>query len=143
MMADIGTWESRFVDAYIMRSKRERYLSFLRAPRRRKEILNRLNHTFDYDPNRATRLEPPLIFAEPLIALLRERGADETSVYMLALSGDDAATPLSSRECHELLWTDESWSSDPHQRRVFVHLTDEGWNRWTRGDWVDPWGKCQ
>jgi hypothetical protein len=65
----------------------------------------------------------------------------QQSVIMLALSGDDSATPLSNRECYEALWTDESWSSDPNHRRVFVHLTDEGCDRWQRGDWVDPWEK--
>ena len=48
------THETAFVSAFVVPEKRARYLEFLAKPKRRRELLDRLNHFFDFVPQFAT-----------------------------------------------------------------------------------------
>jgi hypothetical protein len=67
--------EEAFVSVFVVPEKRTRYLEFLRKPKRRAEILDRLSHFFDFVPQLAT----PVARDSALAALLRKRGAGETA----------------------------------------------------------------
>ena len=81
----MSTHEQAFVSAFVIPAKRARYAEFLAKPKRRGEILGRLNHFFDFVPELATQVprDPP----ERLAALLRKRGAP-ASAYLIADSSD-------------------------------------------------------
>lgn len=49
MSIDRNYWEAKFVDAFVLKSKRSRYKKLLRDPRKRFKILDRLNHNADLD----------------------------------------------------------------------------------------------
>jgi hypothetical protein len=70
--------EEAFVNAFIVREKRSRYLQFLASSKRRREILDRLNHTLDYDPALATRLPSEHQSADAVERLLKQKGAGAT-----------------------------------------------------------------
>jgi len=67
--------EEAFVSVFVVPEKRTRYLEFLRKPKRRAEILDRLCHFFDFVPQLAT----PVARDSALATLLRKRGAGETA----------------------------------------------------------------
>jgi hypothetical protein len=81
-MAEASTWEQRFVEKYIVSSKRERYLAFLKGDKRRQKILERLNHTLDFDERKAMRLESPSCTPDALISLLNGHRVTETCYFM-------------------------------------------------------------
>ncbi len=56
-MAEVSLWEQAFVRAYIVAEKRDRYLAFLKGRKHRRKILDRLNHSLDYDERYATPLD--------------------------------------------------------------------------------------
>jgi hypothetical protein len=66
--------EEAFVSAFIVPEKQTRYLEFLRKPKRRAEILDRLCHFFDFVPQLAT----PIDRSSGLVSSLRKRGAGST-----------------------------------------------------------------
>ena len=67
--------EAAFVSVFIVPEKRARYIEFLRKPKRRTEILRRLNHFFDFVPQLATQIARDSAMAD----LLRKRGAKATA----------------------------------------------------------------
>lgn len=67
--------EEAFVLAFVVAARRARYLEFLRSPKRRLEILRRLNHCFDFEPALAT----PVSRNFDLALLLRNRGAGNSA----------------------------------------------------------------
>lgn len=81
-MAELSFWEQRFVEEYIVASKRARYLTFLKGPKHRQKILERLNHSLDYDESKATRLDAQRRDEDSLIALLRSHHVAETCYLM-------------------------------------------------------------
>ncbi len=83
-MVDVADWERRFVDAYIVKAKRKRYLEFLSNPKRRQKILERLNHALDYDRQCATEVDGSMANTEALVGLLKKHGADSTVCYLVA-----------------------------------------------------------
>jgi hypothetical protein len=70
--------EARFVRAFILPEKRERYTRLLSHPKRRGKILERLNHKLDIDYRFATPVPPPQRQARTVERLLRQRGAGLT-----------------------------------------------------------------
>ena len=66
--------EESFVSVFVVPEKRARYAEFLRKPKRRREILDRLCHFFDFIPELATAVARDA----PLVSLLRQRGAGAT-----------------------------------------------------------------
>jgi hypothetical protein len=83
VMANVSHWEQRFVEEYIVKAKRERYLTFLKGHKHRKKILERLNHSLDYNESKACRLDSSFKAVEPLIALLRSHHVADTC-YLVA-----------------------------------------------------------
>ena len=75
-------WEEKFVRAYVVKSKRERYLSHLKSSKHRPKILNRLNHALDYDSRLATNLAKSHRTDQSLIDLLTVRGVSGNCFLM-------------------------------------------------------------
>jgi len=65
--------EEALVDAFIVPAKRERYKTLLANPKRRRKLLDGLNHCRDLDPRYATQIPSKT----DVVALLRSRGAPE------------------------------------------------------------------
>jgi hypothetical protein len=77
--------EEAFVSVFVVPEKRARYLEFLRKPKRRWEMLNRLNHFFDFIPHLAT----PAVRNANLADELRRRGAGDTAYVIGGSDGFD------------------------------------------------------
>jgi len=83
-MADVSHWEDAFVRAYIVAEKRDRYLTFLKGPKHRRKILERLNHSLDYNDRHATVLDATYSFPNTLTEYLMGRGVDHTACCLMA-----------------------------------------------------------
>jgi len=81
--------EELFVSAFVVPEKRARYAEFLRKPKRRAEILNRLCHFFDFVPKLASQVPRE----SALASLLRKRGAGP-SAHIIGGQNDGADLPL-------------------------------------------------
>lgn len=79
--------EEAFVNAFIIRKKRSRYLQLLSNPKHRHEILDRLNHALDFAPTFATLLPPEQRSVEQVEKLLRQKAAEATC-HIIADTGD-------------------------------------------------------
>ena len=79
-MADVDFWERRFVEAYVERSTRGRYLEMLKGPKRRQKVLDRLNHNPGFDFSKARDLGS--IDADGLTALLGSLRVEPTGFLM-------------------------------------------------------------
>ena len=79
------THETAFVSAFVVPEKRARYLEFLAKPKRRRELLDRLNHFFDFVPQFATVTGSRS--AAELEHFLRAKGAGDTA-HIIADSSD-------------------------------------------------------
>lgn len=82
--------EEVIINAFMTSIRRERWLTSLKNPSRRRAILDRLNHCRDFD-GRYARLLPP---QTDVIALLRKRGAGNVlrSVGFTSDRWSDAST---------------------------------------------------
>ena len=83
-MADASHWEDAFVRAYIVAEKRDRYLTFLKGPKHRHKILERLNHSLEYDDRHATVLNATHSIPNALTEYLMGRGVDHTMCCLMA-----------------------------------------------------------
>jgi hypothetical protein len=83
--------EAAFVAAFVIPDKRSRYSDFLSNPKRRSEILNRLNHFFDFIPERAMAI--PRGSSVELDRTLRARGAG-SHAYVIGSDRDACELPL-------------------------------------------------
>jgi hypothetical protein len=106
-MAALSFWEQRFVEEYIVASKRSRYLTFLKGPKHRKKILERLNHSLDYDESKATRLDASYRSEDSLLALLQSHYVSETC-YLMAdqnrYDGQELTLENAIRELFQNFW---------------------------------------
>jgi hypothetical protein len=77
--------ENAFVEAFLLSECRERYKLFLANTRRRKKILDRLNHSLDYLPSLALPIPGGQHSAEGVARLLNKRGVKDTDkVYIFS-----------------------------------------------------------
>ncbi len=77
--------EEAFVRAFIQRTKRDRYLEALAHPKRRNKILNRLNHSWDFDDRFVELIDKRDDCPEGLLQVLLRKGAKASaSTYMFA-----------------------------------------------------------
>ncbi|MFO0922645.1 MAG: hypothetical protein U0905_09190 [Pirellulales bacterium] len=83
-MAEVSLWEQAFVRAYIVAEKRDRYLAFLKGRKHRRKILDRLNHSLDYDERYATPLDARYKIPKALIVYLIGRGVDRLTCCLMA-----------------------------------------------------------
>jgi len=58
MPSDRSLWETKFVDAFVLKQKRSRYKTFLSNLRKRNKFLDRLNHNADFDFDKAIEIKP-------------------------------------------------------------------------------------
>lgn len=70
MPDDRKFWEEKFVDSYVLESKRSRYKKLLHDPKKRPKILDRLNHNADLDFAKAIELTGGQTFSEQLVRKL-------------------------------------------------------------------------
>jgi hypothetical protein len=73
--------EEAFVSAFIVPHKQARYSQLLPNPKRRRKLLDRLNHSDDVDVSKGTYF-PHQQDAAELESLLRTRGAGETCMVI-------------------------------------------------------------
>ena len=104
-MADVDFWERRFVEAYVERSTRERYLEMLKGRKRRQKLLDRLNHNPGFDFSKARDLGS--IDADGLAALLDSLHVEPTGHLMAdgsELDGRELRIELAARELTRTPW---------------------------------------
>ncbi len=84
--------EEQVIKAFILKEKRDRYLSFLKNRKRRKEALDRLNHCKDFDE----RFIKWLPSNADIVKILSQEGSPE-QVYVMSDSQniDGKMMPLS------------------------------------------------
>ena len=101
MSGDRNYWEVKFVDAYVMKSKRSRYKKLLGNPTKRGKILDRINHNADLDYEKAIRLSGAQAFSSQLI---RKLSAFEIDAQCWLISDDPELDGklLQMREASEL-----------------------------------------
>lgn len=63
-------WEEKFVDAFVVKTKRSRYKSLLRNSKKQAKILGRLNHNTDLEFSKSIELAGARAFSEPLLRTL-------------------------------------------------------------------------
>ncbi len=77
--------EAAFVKAFISPNRQDRYLSFLANPKKRDEILNRLNHVLDFLPEYATKVPGNQNSEEGVFEILCNHGMKEANlVYLIS-----------------------------------------------------------
>lgn len=87
--------EEAFAKAFITSEKRARFIQFLAAPKRRKEMLERLNHDLPYLSKYAIEVPGEQDFPDGLETLLRAKGAGPTChVIADRLKADGRELPL-------------------------------------------------
>lgn len=98
--------EEVFAKAFITSEKRARFIQFLADPKRRKEMLDRLNRDLPYMPGFATEVPGTHDFPDELEKLLKAKGAGPTC-YVIAdgLKADGRELPL--REALHLICMNE------------------------------------
>lgn len=104
-MADIAYWENRFVDAFVERSVRDRYLAMLKGHKRRQKILDRLNHNPGFDFAKARRLS--FLEVEGLFDLLASLHVYPTGYFMADgsdLDGRELRLELAVQELKRTSW---------------------------------------
>jgi hypothetical protein len=67
--------EEAFIKAFIIPHKRSRYLTLLSSRKRRRDILDRLNHNLDFDSKYSIRIPPEHYRSDVISKLLKQRGA--------------------------------------------------------------------
>lgn len=70
--------EAAFVKGFLASEKQARWAQFLSNPKRRKEILNQLNHNLPYIQTLGTEVPDKLDFPAELERLLKAKGAGPT-----------------------------------------------------------------
>ena len=74
--------EEAFVRAFIVKDKRARYRQLLQIPKRRRELLDRLNHSPDINFSLATHIPFGHYSVDAVMDLLKRKGAGETCYLM-------------------------------------------------------------
>ena len=83
--------ENGLISEFIILDKRSRYSEFLSHPKRRIEILRRLNHFFDFRSERSSKIER--LSSKEFVRLLRLRGAGRHG-YVIGGNKDGCELPL-------------------------------------------------
>lgn len=87
--------EAAFAKAFLPSEKRARFIHYLADPKRRREMLDRLNHDLPYMPGFATVVPSTQDFPGELEKLLKAKGAGPTChVITAGLKADGRELPL-------------------------------------------------
>jgi hypothetical protein len=92
--------EEQTIKAFILKERRERYLSFLGNNKRRKEVIDRLNHCKDFDE----RFMQWLPSNADIVNILLKAGSP-SEVYVISDSKIDGKIMLLSDAIHETSMT--------------------------------------
>jgi hypothetical protein len=79
--------EADFINTFVVRAKRERHITFLQTPRRRRDFLHTLYHFADFDPRRTVPLKGRQDTPAAIVAELRRRGAG-AECYVISVDAD-------------------------------------------------------
>jgi hypothetical protein len=80
----------RFIDAFILRERKERWRILLGSPKGRKRLVRTFAHGYDFDPRWATKLGP-IATVDSILALLKSKGAGTTCFVLSEDSSIDGA----------------------------------------------------
>lgn len=108
-MADVHGFERSFVEIFIRKEKQDRYLSFLKGPKHRQNILERFNHKLDYKPSLAQQLPPAARNKQYLMEYLRSLYVNGTCHFMADGNELDGQNLRLERAVEELL--DNCWGA--------------------------------
>src|SRR3712207_5216845 len=92
--------EAAFVRAFVVKDKRDRYLQHLAHPKRRRKLLDDLNHNPDFEPSYMTHLPFGHYDSEAVVKLLREKGAGN-ECHIIADDSDCDGLDLPLKEAIE------------------------------------------
>ncbi len=92
--------EEQTIKAFMLKEKRDRYLSFLSDKKRRKEVLDRLNHCKDFDE----RFIQWLPSNADIVNILLQAGSP-SEVYVISDSEIDGKVMALSEAIHETSMT--------------------------------------
>lgn len=109
MSHDRNFWEAKFVDAFVLKSKRSRYKKLLRDPGKRNKILDRLNHNADLDFSQGVELAGRHAFSALLIQKLSTYNIDD-QCWLISDDSDLDCRLLPMREAAELT-ADADWGT--------------------------------
>jgi hypothetical protein len=79
--------ETMFVGTFIVRSKRERYKSFLGTKKRQKKFVDLLFHFSDFDHDTINRLASHVAYPAQLLDLMQRKGAP-ADCYVISTTKD-------------------------------------------------------
>jgi hypothetical protein len=79
--------EADLINTFVVRARRERYISFLHTPRRRRDFLDTLYHFADFNPARVFPVKGRQDTAAAIIDELRRRGAGG-ECYVISVDAD-------------------------------------------------------
>ena len=106
-MAEVSYWEKAFVERFIIKEKRDRYLMFLKGGKHRKKVLERLNHNLDFERSKAEDISKKCKSTKDILTFLKLRYVDDTC-YVMAfqndLDGSDVRLALGVQELFESPW---------------------------------------
>jgi hypothetical protein len=94
--------EEAFVRSFIVAEKQARYIEQLASPKRRRQLLDRLDHALDYDPAFAIRIPPSQQKPASIETLLRKKGAGDIC-HTISSSSDWDAREMPLAEALELV----------------------------------------
>ena len=89
--------ETAFIRAFIIPTKRERFVELLGRPKRRRDVLRTLYHFGDLDPRFINRIPAAEDSAEGIEALLRSKGAPDLC-YAISTASDLDGRTVALRE---------------------------------------------
>jgi hypothetical protein len=89
--------EEALIRAFVLKDRRERIVTALADPRRRRKVLDSFNHFQHLDPRYAKSIEPSAQTPDGIAAILKQRGSPETC-YVISdnLNLDGKEIPLST-----------------------------------------------
>src|SRR5262245_47354715 len=102
-MADVSYWERRFVEEYIASAKQDRYLFFLKGRKHRAKLLERMNHTLDFDRSKAAEIATSDRNRECLLRLLSHNHVHATCYFMADGNESDGRELRIERAVDEML----------------------------------------
>ena len=106
-MADVQYCERRFVECFVRKDMRDRYLTFLKGQKHHRKILDRLNHSLDYESTLARELPAESRTVSGLVAVLRSFHVSDTCYFMAdgnELDGRERRLELGAEELLDNYW---------------------------------------
>jgi hypothetical protein len=90
-MGEVHYWERRFIEDFVVPKRRDRYLQFLGSKKNRHKALDRLNHTLDFDRERARLIPGAMRTTNGLLTLLKEYNVRDTCHVLADDAEEDGA----------------------------------------------------